>query len=76
MLPSFINYRENKILVKCRFIELWERFNVMQDYCGKHCQGKPGCWGIQTPNSLIKHLLLPVRGTLGVIGNYGSAYHN
>jgi hypothetical protein len=48
----------------------------MQDFCGKHCRGKPGCWGMASPNSLTKKFTPPVCGALGVIGNKGSAYHN
>jgi len=49
---------------------------VIQSFCGKHCQGKPGCWGMVSPNSLIKEFTPPVCGALGVIGNSGGAYHD
>jgi hypothetical protein len=31
--------------------------------------GKSGCWGMASPNSLIKEFTHPVCGALGVIGN-------
>jgi len=45
-------------------------------FCGKHCRGKPGCWGTASPNSLNEELSPPVCGALGVIGDIGSAYHD
>ena len=76
MLPSFINYRRNKIKVKIDFLSYGRNLIVMQDFCGKHCRGKLGCWGTASPDSLIKKFTPPVSGALGVIGNSGSAYHN
>jgi hypothetical protein len=39
------------------------------DKDGRFEEGKSGCWGLASPNSLIQKFTPPVCGALGVIGN-------
>ena len=76
MLPSSINYRKKINKSNADLLSYEKGLMLMHNFCGKHCRGKPGCWGTASPNSLIKEFTPPVCGALGVIGNSGSAYHN